>query len=165
VELLPRERGNEEDPVTDKITERLVHRPSGPAASETVAVDPPAPPPRARTSVEDALAELAGVERDLVGGPKLSSAMRHSAGSGTLERGDAGEPPPEPLPEWSEAIPHGPGDCGGCGRPLPPGDDDQCPQCGAGLCRVCFEGLEPPPCPSCAEVRPSRDRPPSRNQR
>lgn len=40
--------------------------------------------------------------------------------------------------------------CGSCGRRLEAGAGASCAGCGASLCDFCFDGLSPPPCPSCA---------------
>jgi hypothetical protein len=126
--------------------------------------------PDVATSVEDALAELDGVERSLGEGPRVRGADRtdralRSAGpshitarSAALSSGEIRASPPTAAAALATtgAPPRTAGECGGCGREALGSNGSECPGCGSRLCQACWEGFDPPPCPSCADLRSPR---------
>jgi len=116
------------------------------------------------TTVEDALAELDGLERSLNDGPRIRSGEAPFQGRSTaptltgVPAGGRASQPFHQSGERSRATSRlppedDPSGCGGCGR-LEIGEDGEvCPGCGAVLCASCWAGLQPPPCPGCAVLR------------
>jgi hypothetical protein len=119
-----------------------------------------------RSSVDEALAELDGVERSLIDRPPLHSRARPSmplrpdgvpaVGESSPRGRDRSLPDPDPGSKRLEGRSslRGAGVmCGGCGREVIGPQGAQCPGCGSPLCATCWEGFDPPPCPECAVVR------------
>ncbi|MCI4318375.1 MAG: hypothetical protein L3J96_07535 [Thermoplasmata archaeon] len=126
--------------------------------------------PDVATSVEDALAELDGVERSLGEGPRVrvvdrpdralrpAGASNFTPRSSSLSGGGIRASPTTAVaaPPAMGAPPRTAGECGGCGREPLGSNGSECPGCGSRLCQACWEGFDPPPCPSCADLRSPR---------
>jgi hypothetical protein len=135
----------EAEPESSRTPARTSGEPEEPVAPQVVRPPRPFPtrgPGDPSGSVE-AIEEIDQLVRDLRPrvpvvrppvSPRSGRPARAEAGSSARSRGGTGER------------------CGSCQRPLMGGAPLRCEGCGSALCDYCFDGLAPPPCPSCAET-------------